>query len=237
MPLRADLSDGPHERNWPGFVQTWACHTLEHLNLRVLSERYTAHLDVNKYKFAFDTRYPEYADPEPVVVGVTDPFPPPPALSATGDFAEPQTIDVVVRDEELHHDVAAVVYAQPAFIETPLGRRTFAMKCLRHLQRGQSVVAVNAVAEQPTDLHAELVDLYGRPELRLPRPLTLGAAGYRVRHTVIRADEEFRLEVWPYPVAVGDPLPTVPLWLAADLAVPLDLDATYAAACRSLRLG
>ncbi|HEX4607611.1 MAG TPA: hypothetical protein VH092_05335 [Urbifossiella sp.] len=45
-----------------------------------------------------------------------------------------------------------------------------------------------------------------------------------------------RLDAWPYPLAVGEVLPTVPLWLAPDLVVPLELELTYAAACRSLRI-
>jgi hypothetical protein len=35
---------------------------------------------------------------------------------------------------------------------------------------------------------------------------------------------------------VGDPLPTLPLWLEADLALPLDLESAYQAACVARRL-
>jgi hypothetical protein len=35
------------------------------------------------------------------------------------------------------------------------------------------------------------------------------------------------LETWAHLLAVGRPLPTLPLWLADDLAVPLELEATY----------
>jgi hypothetical protein len=34
----------------------------------------------------------------------------------------------------------------------------------------------------------------------------------------------------------GQPLPTLPLWLADDLAVPLDLEATYEQTCGILRI-
>jgi len=37
-------------------------------------------------------------------------------------------------------------------------------------------------------------------------------------------------------LAVGRPLPTLPLWLAADLAVPLGLEPTYEETCRVLRI-
>jgi hypothetical protein len=42
--------------------------------------------------------------------------------------------------------------------------------------------------------------------------------------------------LWPAPLAVGQPLPTLPLWIAADFSVPLDLDASYRATCTDLRV-
>lgn len=44
------------------------------------------------------------------------------------------------------------------------------------------------------------------------------------------------LEGWPDPLALGRPLPTVPLWLAPGLAVPLELEPTYLDTCTSLRM-
>jgi hypothetical protein len=45
------------------------------------------------------------------------------------------------------------------------------------------------------------------------------------------------LEGWHRPLAIGQPLPTLPHWLADDLAVDLDLEASYEATCRVLRIG
>jgi hypothetical protein len=44
------------------------------------------------------------------------------------------------------------------------------------------------------------------------------------------------LQTWPYPLVLGQPLPTLPLWLAPDLAVLLDLEASYEDTCRVLRI-
>ena len=38
------------------------------------------------------------------------------------------------------------------------------------------------------------------------------------------------------PLALGDPLPTLPLRLTGDLFVPVDFDAAYQEACRRRRL-
>jgi hypothetical protein len=37
-------------------------------------------------------------------------------------------------------------------------------------------------------------------------------------------------------LAIGQPLPTLPLWLADDRSVPLELEASYEETCRILRI-
>jgi hypothetical protein len=38
------------------------------------------------------------------------------------------------------------------------------------------------------------------------------------------------------PLAFGQPLPKVPIWLSDDLSVPLELQASYEETCRVLRI-
>ena len=45
-----------------------------------------------------------------------------------------------------------------------------------------------------------------------------------------------RLEAWPEVLTIGAPLPVLPLWLEADLSVPLPLEESYAVTCGSLRM-
>ena len=45
-----------------------------------------------------------------------------------------------------------------------------------------------------------------------------------------------QLETWAYALSVGQPLPTLPLWLCKDLAVSLELEASYEETCRALRI-
>jgi hypothetical protein len=44
------------------------------------------------------------------------------------------------------------------------------------------------------------------------------------------------LEFWREPLALGALLPTLPLWINAEISVPLPLEESYTAACRSLRI-
>ena len=62
----------------------------------------------------------------------------------------------------------------------------------------------------------------------MPAQATLYAVAYR---PVVRL-EQAEIDIWPATLAVGDPLPELPLRLTGDLFVPVDFEATYQEACR-----
>ena len=51
-----------------------------------------------------------------------------------------------------------------------------------------------------------------------------------------RSHSADRVEAWPERLTVGGGLPTLPLWLSDILAVPVDLERSYLAACKALRI-
>jgi len=59
---------------------------------------------------------------------------------------------------------------------------------------------------------------------------------YAVAYRPVTVRHDPRLEMWPEALALGKPLPVMPLWLANDLCVPLWLEDSYTATCRSLRI-
>jgi hypothetical protein len=65
------------------------------------------------------------------------------------------------------------------------------------------------------------------------RDYNLFAAAYRT----IAQEDHLRLEGWPHSLHPGDPLPTIPLWLATDLSLPLNLEESYLSTWESLRIG
>ena len=96
------------------------------------------------------------------------------------------------------------------------------------------MIVVDVITERHDNLHAELTDLLRVPVGNDPvREADLYAVAYR---TVLGEADEPRLEIWPETLAVGRPLPTLPLWLTPGLAVPVDFEATYAAAGDILRI-
>lgn len=161
----------------------------------------------------------------------------PPAPPVTGDvaFTDPDLFEIQVYKQAGGWKlVAAIELVSPANKDRPSHRRAFATKVASYLQQGVSVVVVDVVTERQANLHAELVELLHLPDqFDWQSPTGLSAVVYRV----VRVKEQERLDVWPCPLAVGESLPTVPLWLGPDLAVPLELDLTYTTTCQSYRLG
>jgi hypothetical protein len=59
---------------------------------------------------------------------------------------------------------------------------------------------------------------------------------YAVACRTAKTNEHWSLEAWEHILTLGQPLPTLPLWLADNLAVPLELEASYEETCRILRI-
>jgi hypothetical protein len=95
-------------------------------------------------------------------------------------------------------------------------------------------MVVDTVATRRADLNSTFLSLLGADVGATGLPLAnLSAVSYRA---VGREDESQQLEVWLAPLALGQPLPTLPLWIASDFSVPLDLEASYRMTCANLRI-
>jgi peptide/nickel transport system ATP-binding protein len=64
----------------------------------------------------------------------------------------------------------------------------------------------------------------------------MGRAEWREFRREVEARGQEILETWVHPLALGQSLPTLPLWLAENLAVPLELEQSYEETCRILRI-
>jgi hypothetical protein len=158
----------------------------------------------------------------------------PPAVSMTLPAVFTDDIEVRVRDRVLGRLLVAVIeLVSPANKHGPDTRRQFAAKCAAYTQRGIGLVVLDIVTDMHFNLHDEFVRLLdsGGQFLMTP-PAHFYAASYRPA----RRNNENQIDVWTFPLAVGQPLPTLPLALRATTAVALDLEATYAEARRNSRL-
>ena len=157
-----------------------------------------------------------------------------PTLRVETDLPEPDEYEVRVYDVTRGRRlVAAVELVSPSNKDRPETRQAFVAKCAALLQQHVSVTIVDVVTVREFNLYTDLLTLFGRQDA------AVGAAPsgtYAVTSRGTRPRKKWLLESWYRPVAVGQPLPRLPLWLTDDLAVTLDLEASYEETCRVLRI-
>jgi hypothetical protein len=157
--------------------------------------------------------------------------PPKPTLSIPAAF--PDEFEVRVYEAEGGARlVAAMELVSPANKDRESHRHAFALKCAGYLSQGIALIVVDVVTIRLANLHGEIMKLLGREEGGLPNTAELYAVAYR---PVVRDGADI-IDVWVEPLAIGHELPTLPLALNADLALPIDLEATYTTACQRRRL-
>ncbi len=160
----------------------------------------------------------------------------PPRATASNpvDFNEEDVFEIqVLRRFGGAHLRAAVELISPANKDRPESRRAFATKCASYLAKGVSLVLIDVVTERLANMHAELFQLLGvngAPSWKSPTNL------YAIAYRVVLSGGRRTLESWQEALALGQPLPTMPLWLDVDLGIPLRLEETYTTTCRSLRV-
>ncbi len=157
--------------------------------------------------------------------------PPRPTLSVAVDFHRLDLFEVQVHREGGLELVAAIELVSPRNKDRPTARRNFAAKCAAYLQTGVSVVVVDVVTGRRENLYAALLD-------QLELAIEDHGAGdlYAVACRAVPPDAPAQLETWVAPLVVGSLLPTLPLWLEVDLAVPLDLERSYETTFIDLRV-
>jgi hypothetical protein len=127
--------------------------------------------------------------------------------------------------------VAAIELVSPANKDRPEHRNVFVAKCAALLQKGVAVSVVDLVSVRRFNLYLDLLELIGHTDETLGEPTPhLYAASCR---WVRRGDKSY-LETWSHVLTVGQWLPTIPLWLSPERAVPLDLEQSYEQACQDL---
>ena len=160
--------------------------------------------------------------------------PPRPTSTVATDLPSQDEYEVRVFDARRGRRlVAAVEIVSPANKDRPENRRAFVAKCVAMLRQRVCVAIVDLVAIRSGNLAADLIDLTGQAEAATTDaqpPLYVASC------RLAPAGGAWSIESWAYPLELGRPLPTLPLWLAEDLAVPLELERSYEETCRILRI-
>ena len=224
-------------RHWDSFHGAWAEAMASSLNESLLPEGFVAEARVKlggQVEFDVGTFEEIGLAPMSQSGGVALWAPPKPAATVPLDFQDPDLFEIQVLSEDSGPRlVAAIELVSPANKDRPANRRMFAVKCASYLQKGVSVIVVDVVTERAGNLLAELLKLL---QVNLSTPAQGLHDLYATAHRTVPAPQGLHLETWAYPLSLGSSLPTVPLWLQADLCLPLDLEATYHAACVARRI-
>lgn len=222
--------------SWESFHSGWAVEIVRLLNSGVLPSQYYARPHV---KLGVQVE----SDVATLEMGATGPTssnggiatatwaPPRPTLSLAVDFAAPDLFEVRIHGGN-SQVVAVIELVSPRNKDRPEARRSFAVKCASFLQTGVSVVVVDVVTERTINLLGELFDVLQHPLTEIDVNQRLYAAAFRC----LPPEEPVRLEGWIAALALGAPLPTLPLWLDLDHSVPLDLERSYQETFTTLRI-
>lgn len=223
---------------WRGFHSAWAAAMARHLNQGVLPPGYYAIPNVEldgPVEIDVATVRDRQAE---VGAAAAEPMglwtPPQPALTVALDFPPLELVEVqVFYDEDCPELKAAVELVSPRNKDRPEARRVFAIKCLSYLHAGSNLLVVDVVANRRANFHAEILGLL---DLNCPAAWQSPTELYAVAYRAAAVEQGRQLEAWPEALAVGNPLPRLPLWLGVDICVPLDLETTYQMTCADLRI-
>jgi hypothetical protein len=157
-----------------------------------------------------------------------------PTLAVETDLADFDEFEVRVYDTSQDQRlVAAIELISPGNKDRPQSRSQFTAKCAALLRQGVSLALVDVITERGANLYADLLDLIGQWDQSLgakPPPIYAVACRWTPRGA------KQVLESWNREVKPGLPLPSLPLWLAEDSVLTLDLEASYEQTCRDLRI-
>jgi hypothetical protein len=157
--------------------------------------------------------------------------PPPPTQLLPFDLLT-ESVEVLIHSSlTIPTLVGAVELVSESNKDRPAEREAFVTKCEAYLRQGVGLVIVDIVTSRRANLHQELLTRLGEAPVTQPQPPL-----YTTAYRPFQQEEEIKLAIWQEPLAVGQSLPTMPLWLRREFCAPLALEATYLEACQSLRI-
>jgi hypothetical protein len=198
------------------------------LNQR-LPEGYFAEANV---QFGIEIDVATFEEPLSAVRGGSNDWMPPIPTQTIPLPIVTDTIEVLVFNTEGGPILAgAIELVSPANKDREAHRDAFVSKSVAYLQQGVGLVVVDIVTDRKANLHDDFMT-------RLSSPAVTSAEGdlYAVAYRPVIREEEPSLDIWHEVLAVGLPLPTMPLWLPGAICLPVDLDATYERTCREQRI-
>ena len=236
MPLRDHFHTTSTLLNWEAVHAFWPSAIVTRLNA-LLPKEYVAQprlhmgtlMELNIAALERESTYGSGDGDGGVAVATWAPAVP--MILLDTEFPEPSEYEVNIYKQDEFRLVAAIELVSPSNKDRAENRQTFVNKCESLLKKDVCVTIVDPVTSRTANLYGELLD-----ELHAPRTPISQSVIYAATCRGRRSGLRWRLESWEHELAVGAVLPTLPIWLAPGLMVPLELEATYEDTCRSLRI-
>lgn len=222
MPLRDHFRSPLDDvRSWEGLHGMWPAMIVRQL-IELLPEPYFAEPGVH-----LGTLYE-------VDIGTYREAPPKPTLTLEPRLPNQDVYEVRIYDSRRNRRlVAAIEIVSPSNKDRPETRGTFVSKVAALLKNDVCVSIVDVVTTSDFNLYAELLNFMESADPALgDEPPPIYAVTMRMRYDGRRRP----MDNWYHPLTVGQPLPTLPIWLKPDWAISLDLEASYEETCRTLRI-
>ncbi len=236
MPLRDHFRPPVSKKSsWEGFHAMWPACIVRHLR-KVLPSGFVAEPRVHLGTFTEIDEEAPHGNPSlgngdggTATAAWTATLP---AVSVDTDPPDEYEYEVRIFDVERERQlVAAIEFVSPANKDRLESRETFVAKCAALLRKGIAVSVIDLVSIRRFNLYAQLMELIGYPD---PVMTADGPPIYAASCRWVTRKMRARLESWPHPLTIGQPLPTLPLWLTDSLAISLDLEPSYEQACHDL---
>jgi hypothetical protein len=213
-------------RHWHSFHNSWATYMSSQLNA-LLPEGYFAEANV---QYGVEIDVAAFEEPRGGVP-TSGWVPPPPQTSVPIDLPG-AVVEIGVFSRSGGPVLAgAIELVSPANKDRQTHRDALVSKCASYIQAGIGLVLVDVVTDRSADLHHELLSRLAAAPGSEPEPALFGSAYRAVERDGVRV-----LDTWREPIAVGQPLPTLPLWLRGGLCLPVELEATYLRTCVEQRV-
>lgn len=246
MPLRDHFRPPVSKRSsWEGFHAMWPGNVVRQIQ-RLLPNGFVAepraHLgsayevDIGTFKPSEDwTRnYADFNSNSDGGLATALWAPAEPTMALETEALDPAEYEVLIYDLARERTlVAAIEFVSPANKDREEHRNAFVGKCAALLHKEISVIIVDLITIRHFNLYSELLEFLGYPKSANTVP---GDSVYAVSLRSVPNGRRATFQAWSQPVAVGAALPTLPIWLTEMLAIPVDFEASYEAACRDLRI-
>jgi len=225
-------------RHWHSFHHAWATYIASALNAR-LPAGYFAEPNV---QFGIEINIATFEEPAGVTSSTSIPER---EASSAGSWAPPaprmtiplsiitDVVEVLIYDSSAGPTLAgAIELVSPANKDRLEHREAFVSKCETYLQQGIGLVIVDVVTHRSANLHEQLLSRLDPTTMTGEPKEGLYASAY---HPVERGGEP-SLDVWQESLAVGQVLPSLPLWLRGGICFPVELAASYERTCQEHRI-